>query len=121
MRLSSDRPGIKPPEPVNLFLALSHTLSQIQILSSLNKAYVACMQLKASFFSTSFGIKIVRIHPKTGGCAQLLPNGTYHCKFHGKHGFRLPYFVAQDVLIMLGEPRNSNKAAFMKPFDSRYS
>lgn len=49
-------------------------------------------------------LRLAKIHPKSGGCAERRTDATFMCLSKGKHGFRLPHFVACDVLNLMGDP-----------------
>ena len=49
-------------------------------------------------------LRVRRVHPRFGGCAERLSDGTFECKTKGRHGLRLSYFVSQDILHIFGNP-----------------
>jgi hypothetical protein len=58
-------------------------------------------------------LRLVRIHPKAGGCAIRIQAARsedwFRCSANGRHGSRLPYFVADDIRSwsgMLATPRS---------------
>lgn len=50
-------------------------------------------------------LKLRRIYPKRGGCAERNSDQTFRYSMKGRYGTRLSYFVAQDVLCLLGDPK----------------